>query len=122
MAVVALYPHRGKSGSSSLVVYFRSNTMSVTFCPLSGGLVKLYPKVDEEVADAIIQPHAHMKSTTSQLFACLIALPSVASLAVGPRASVARASMGSNNPEACTRLESQKEANTAAPFHEGRYA
>ena len=28
--------------------------------------------------------------------------------------------MGSNNPEACTRLESQKEANTAAPFHEGR--
>ena len=72
--------------------------------------------------EPIIQPTTHMKSATSQLLACLIALPSVTSLAVDPRAPVVRASMASNNPETCTRLESRKEAYTAAPFHDGRYA
>ena len=60
-----------------------------------------------------------MKST-SQLIACLIAVPSVAGLAVGPRASNVKASMGSNNPAMCTRLESQQQAHAAAPFQEGR--
>lgn len=62
-----------------------------------------------------------MKSTT-QLIACLIAVPSVASLAVGPRATNVKASMGSNNPAMCTRLESQQQAGLTATFQEGRCA
>ena len=52
-----------------------------------------------------------MKSTT-QLIACLIAVPSVASLAVGPRATNVKASMGSNNPAMCTRLHGRHHPNT----------
>ena len=63
----------------------------------------------------------HMR-TTSQLIACLIAVPSVASLAVGPRAPNVKASMGSTTPAMCTRLESQQQAHAAAPFQEGRCA
>ena len=63
----------------------------------------------------------HMMLTPTRLIACFIALPSVASLAVGPsRSSSVKATMGNNNPAMCTRLESQQQAHAAAPFHEGR--